>query len=600
MFSWIMMAVLVLSCAGSGYAQEEAFELEPIVVSAAKFPTPGKKNPRQVDILDSQEIEPFAVNNINDVLKISPIDIQSRGGADTQADISIRGSSFEQVLVLVNGLRVSDPQTGHYDLDIPVPLNEIERVEILHGPASTLYGADAFGGVINIITKKPKKFGVFAKGSYGQYNTSSLEGKLSYNFKNTAISHSIQKEKSNGQRYDTDYDVLTFFSNADFELPFMDLNALFGYQDKEYGAFDFYSPGRNFPSREWINTKLVQVKGETKNETIKFEPKLFFRRHDDKFSLDQNRPNFNLNYHTTYIYGGELASKIKLHENNSLAAATEYSVEKIKSTNIGKHSFEKYAVLLEDTLDIGKLSATIGARLDHHSKFGYFLSPSLNTAILVSEMFKIRGGISRCFRAPSFTELYYNDAANKGNPDLMPEKALSYEAGFDIYPKNNLQLGGTVFLRDEKNSIDWVKYSKTDIKWQVTNIGKMKTYGIEAYLKQDLWKDAKISLFYTYLGHLFDKDQGYISKYKLRAPTHQVNLNFIQQLPFQITATFSATYKKRPSERDYTILDAKISKNIDNFEIFFEVNNIGNSKYYDILGVPGLRRLFKAGCSVKF
>lgn len=223
--------------------------LEPVIITTTRTPTKLSHITRSASIIDASDIKNSTAHSVEELLKYAlGVDIMQRGPYGVQADSGIRGSTFSQVLILVNGVRVNDPQIAHHNFDLGLTLKDIERIEVLRGHGSSLYGADAFGGIINIITKKPDKV-KYADISYGEYNTSLINGGFSEKRGNFGTSLSFEKKKSDGYRYDTDFDITTLSSNSTLNLPDLgSLNFLVGYTGKEFGANDFYGA---YPSKEW-------------------------------------------------------------------------------------------------------------------------------------------------------------------------------------------------------------------------------------------------------------------------------------------------------------------------------------------------------------
>ena len=231
------------------YGGDSVYRLEPVVITATRTPKGLSPLARNVSVIDSEDIRNSGARSVEELLKYSLcVDIRQRGPFGVQADPSIRGANFSQVMILINGVKVNDPQTAHHNFDLGLTLDSIERVEILHGHGSSLYGPDAFGGVINIITKKPEKGSGYVDVSYGDHSTSIVNGGFSEKSGDFGSSFSVEKRKSDGYRPDTDFDVTTLSSNSTLEMPDLgSLELLLGYTDKEFGANDFYA---DYPSRE--------------------------------------------------------------------------------------------------------------------------------------------------------------------------------------------------------------------------------------------------------------------------------------------------------------------------------------------------------------
>lgn len=548
--------------------------LEPIIVTA-KIPQPISKLNREVYLIDKKEIEDLPVESLTDLLEyIGSIDVRQRGSYGIQADFGIRGSSFEQVLILINGLRVNDPQTGHHNSDIPLTLDDIERIEVMPGPGSAIYGHGAFGGVINIITKRAKRKAklCFAKGGYdlNQENVS-----LGEEIRGVSLGLTWQRRTSDGYRENTDFDD----KNASLRLEKGKFRFLFGFNDKRFGANSFYSP--SYPNQwERTQTTFLSAKNEFNLRKITIKPALFFRRHNDHFTLDRNAPLTYMNIHKTYVYGGELPLSFSL-SSMEIVTGLELNREEIKSSALGNHSRWHKGIFLSFYPRFDRLTMGLNLREDGYSeKWGWNFSPAFNVAYRIREWLKLRGGLGRSFRIPSYTELYYLSPVNRGNPDLFPEHAWSIEGGLDML-KTNWQAGLTVFGRFGSNIIDWVK--EEDF-WQAQNISKISTLGTTLLFKTKL-KRHLFCLDYTYL----NQNNRKVAKY-LNYLRHKLDLKIVLRLPYNITQGLCLSYQKRIEQDSYTMLNARFKKATEwkghKFNIFIEVENLLNTSYYDNIGVP--------------
>mgnify|MGYP001594260474 FL=1 len=569
--------------------------LEPVVVTATRTPTKLSYITRSVSVIDASDIKNSPAYSVEELLRYAlGVDIMQRGPYGVQADSGIRGSTFSQVLILVNGIRVNDPQTAHHNFDLGLTLQDIERIEILRGHGSSLYGADAFGGIINIITKKPDKV-KYADISYGEYNTSLINGGFSEKRGSFGTSFSLEKKKSDGYRYDTDFDITTLSSNSTLNLPDLgSLNFLVGYTDKEFGANDFYGA---YPSKEWTDTVFMSMGSELKNGILK--PNIFYRKHRDKYMLDISKPDWYVNHHTTNVYGAELQSCIPLGVLGNLILGGEGVKEEIESSVLGDHNAFRAAVYAEnESLFADKFILNLGIRGDHHSIYGMEWAPSVSAGWRFSS-FMLRSSVGRTFRAPSFTELYYKSPANLGNPNLKPENAWSYELGADYYhSEDRLRFGITSFRRNEVNLIDWIKKDVSFPQWKAENITKAQIAGIETTLKITPINSLDTLINYTFTESHAMENKNYISKYALNYPRHQFGIKVGYRFPFGVQVVTESSYKERAKEKGYVLLDARISKRFSRLEIYIEETNILGTEYQDIKGVPMPGRWFKGGLKV--
>ncbi len=596
----VMVCILCLSLvipsliwADDENSETSSHRLEPVVITATRTPTEISQLARNVSVIDSADIRNSGARSVEELLKYSlGVDIRQRGPFGVQADPSIRGANFSQVMTLINGVKVNDPQTAHHNFNLGLTLDSIERVEILHGHGSSLYGPDAFGGVINIITKKPEKRSGYVDVSYGDHSTAIVNGGFSEKRGDFGSSFSVEKRKSDGYRPDTDFNITTLSSSSTLEMPDLgSLELLLGYTDKEFGANDFYA---DYPSREWTDTVFVSMGAELEKGAI-LEPKAYDRRPKDKFVLDNARPDWYVNHHTTHVYGIGLQSRIPLGASGNVVLGGEGVGERIESSNLGDHDAFRSAAYAEgEAIFADRFILAVGIRGDNHSIYGFQWSPSASAGWKISS-FKLRSSVGRTFRAPSFTDLYYESPANLGNPDLKPERAWSYELGADYYhPEGRLYFGVTSFMRDETNLIDWVKEDIDSPQWKAENVAKVQIKGIETALKMTPMKSLSVLFNYTFI----ESDTRRVSKYDHLKHHSSVRISY--ELPFGVRTLTTATYKKRIAEEGYRLLDVRISKEFSLGEIYVTGANILNRKYQEIKGVPMPGRWIQGGIKLIF
>jgi iron complex outermembrane receptor protein len=351
--------------------------------------------------------------------------------------------------------------------------------------------------------------------------------------------------------------------------------------DKEFGAYDFYTPGKNYPSKEWTETYFTKLENSYKLKNVILQSKIFFRQHNDKFMLKITQPA-SYNEHVTYFYGGEIQINIPLKEKGNLILGGEITQDKIDSTKLGCHTqsrqalFGEYYAPLSSNIDLDA-----GVRLDN-SKWGQQISPAVGISYWIYPFWKFRASVGRSFRSPSFTELYYKDPVNEGNSELKPEEAISYEAGVDFFSKKNLNASVTLFNRNQKNLIDWVGETVTG-PWKAENIGEVRIYGLDTEINFD-WYSFDTRFNYSWMGS--KKIKEYYSKYALQYPTNQFFLEIKRPVNWNITPALNLMYKERLNENGYFLINGKISKSMDNIEIFIEGTNLSNQKYEEIKGIP--------------
>ncbi len=543
------------------------------VFVVSKIPSKETEAGRQVTIITKEEILSFPAKTIPELLKYAcGLDLQERSNFGVQADLSLRGSTFQQVLILIDGVRVNDLQTAHHNMDIPVSLESIERIEILHGNGSSLYGADAMGGVINIVTKKPEKTGFTTK--FGYYDYQTFSGSAGFEIRREKFSNLLSIQKDNSRGFMKDREFSNFSVSNKFSINKIEI--LVSHGDKKFGAFDFYTPGMNFPSWESTKTDIVSIQLEKDIGKWIFSQSVYYRNHFDRFVLDRNRPYF----YTNETINKNLGANFLLRKGNFVIGG-EFTKEFFDSSKAGNHSNFRSAIFMERKwIFLKKIFLNLGIREDFHETYKWSFSPDISLTYFPFSSVRIRASAGSSFRAPSYTELYYKDPVNIGNPSLKPEKGMSYEFGIDTFFKN-LETKLSLFQRNERDLIDWIR---RDGKWYAENIRKRDLTGaeIEANTENKYFKISFKSSFYD----MKEKGSEKIYKYGFRIPKNQssILLNFKPAQSF--FASFQILYKKRIYEKSYILLDAKIVKKVGSLEIFFEGTNLTNKKYEDIQGVP--------------
>jgi len=572
-----------------------SLDLGPIVITKSK-----------ANLLNSYSLEAgpgdgFSFDSPIEALNALPLDLESRSPKGAiQTDFSLRGSNFQGVLLLLDGQRINDPQTAHHNSDIPLTGEDVEKIEVMPGVSSSLFGPDAIGGAINITPKKPgekKKVLVF-KG--GQYKTWSGLFSVSDKINNLGVRLSVENEESGGFYKDTDFKKFTAAFSSSLEIPDGDFRFDLGYQEKGFGAFDFYTPGSNYLSKEWTKTHLVNTGFNLEKGGFIIKPNLLWRRHYDKFMLDKTftRSTY-LNHHRTDLYTPSIYFQKETGILGKAGLGLEYGGERISSTNLGKHVREHKSVFADQGKDVtDRLSLGTSFRMDDFDGFGQVYTGSASLRYRLNQENSVYFGAARSMRIPSFTELYYNDPTTLGNSGLSAEKSLNYQWGYD-YKKETLKGGVALFLRDERDFIDWIKRTPSQAKWQVENITEAGVFGIESYLKLKVNRYLDLNSNYTYINKCIDS-RGYLYKYGPSYLAHMANATLSFNLPFGIQS-ISFNYKKKPSRAGWFLMGINSSYNITkNSRIFVEVTNLLNVGYQEIVGIHQPGRWAEAGLRLEW
>jgi iron complex outermembrane receptor protein len=570
-----------------------------VIVTAGMVPISVSEVPRSVSIISQDDILNSPVQELQDLLSYVPgVDVRARGIEGVQADVSIRGGSFEQTLILLDGIKLNDPQTGHHNMNLPVNIDDIERVEILKGQASSIYGPNALAGVINFITKNGSNSGLSANLSGGSFGF--LNGGLSVHLPYAESENmlSISKTKSDGYRHNTDFDITTFYYKT--LVPFSSGNAKIdvGYTDKSFGANSFYS---NRFLNQWEQTKTLFVSSNAEYSIgqIKITPKVFWRNNKDHYLLDYTNPAFYMNDHRTNSYGGELQS-LFMTAIGSFELGGDLNFDNINSSNLGIHSRREGGISAEYVSSpFEKFKILLNGIAYNYDDYGWKFIPGIDLVYQVSNDLNFYTTFGKSFRIPTYTDLYYSSPVQKGSALLLPEISRNYEVGtnFNSTPFSaNLSL----FLRNGENLFDWVEING---KYFVRNIPSVNTYGIDmgisyrpvfsndSYLK-------KISLNYTYLTSNFN-EPNLISLYILDHLRHQVIAEVTHSVPYGILFNWAFRYENRYNFDNYFITDLKLLRSFNNLEMSITALNLFNKSYMDVSGIPLPGRWLKAGVNFR-
>lgn len=558
---------------------------EKVVVTANAYPVPFENLSRAVTVLTQEDIKKLPVHSIADVLALAAsVDLHPRSPFGLQTDISIRGSDFSQVLVLVDGVRINDSQTGHHNSDFPVQLQDVERIEVLLGPGSSLYGADAFGGIVNIVTRRDvgQVRGSFSGGQHGL-----LDGSLSAGFRKGELKQSISVSGngSSGFEFDREFRNISVSSRTNFGSG----TSLFVSQvNKEFGANGFYGPA---PSREWTEQTFVSVE-HSFGETF-FQG--YFRTHGDRFIYDIQSPDLFESSHRTESAGALMKTRYHLSDAGSLTLGGEVGGDWIESNVLGDHGFARTSLFTEVQWTFGKTAVLYpGFRFDYYSNFGAAASPSLSGSWWILPRIRLRSSVGRAFRIPSFTELYYRDPNNQASDNLKPESAWSAELGTDFIPAKNWMASVTLFSRREQNVIDWIRSSPAD-KWRSANIGKLHTNGVEIGLERSLGSRTGLSTHFSMISTAAESlGYNYTSEYALDYARDSWSTSAFFPVPLALEYRQTLTYKMRADGRSYWLLDGGLEHRFGRLSAGFDFTNLLNSQYQEVVGVdmPGRWLMF--------
>ena len=592
-----LLFILILNSLSFPQSEKE-YIIDEIVVTSGRTSLSTSELNRNIIVISEKELRELPANNLFDILKfITSVDLRTRGVDGVQSDVSIRGGNFEQTLIMIDGVKISDPQTAHHNLNIPLSVDNIERIEILKGEGSRSFGANAFSGAINFITKKNKYNSLSLSVLGGQNNLfeTAVSGSVPILF--TANNFALSKKKSDGYRHNTNFDIINFSFYQSISFPNAVVNIFAGYIDKKFGANSFYSD--RFPDQwEHTKTKLAHITSDVDISGITISPKIYWRRNDDDYRLDNNRPDWYRNIHQTDSYGFEIQSTIKSIIGKTSIGA-EIAKDEITSTNLGNHNRSKKGLFIENYSEpTNKLSISIGGFAYNYSNIGWRLWPGIDAGFQLTDEVRIFSSFGRAFRIPTFTELFYTSPANMGNPLLTHEQTNNFEIGAR-YNDNYIRSNFTAFIKNGKNIIDWVRSSYTE-PWRVENVTEIQTKGLEFSLSVDprqffnIHQIKNINFSYTHLNSN-RKAGNFESRYLLDHLKNHFVISVSNELPFSINQNWIARFEEREHFSTNFIINTQFSKNINNFNFFLLISNLFNTSNFDFTGIPLPGRLVSAG-----
>ena len=573
---------------------------EPVFITGSRIPTEFSNSSRNITVIDKNDIEQQNAVSIEDLLQnITDLEFKTRGPLGVQSDVSIRGASSEQTLVMIDGMKISDPQTAHHSMNIPVNLEDISQIEILKGNASKIYGPNALGGVINIITQKSEKTNGSVNISGGENGF--REGRISFthlinNFSNHL---SLSQKNSDGYIKNTDFDIRNIFYKTGLKTPWAKYNFNIGYQRKDFGANRFYTLSET--ERETTEQFLANINTFIPIKSGHFSIKISGRRNFDHFQI----PEYSyINKHTTQMYSTEINGFLEIGK-YIWNFGSDFNYSEISGMRMN-HNRTYFGVFGETVFNATeKLTLSPGISSYNYKEWGLQFFPGIDIGFQLMEKISIFSSIGSSFRVPSFTDLFYSGVANMGNAELRPEKAISYEIG-GKYISEKFQSSITVFHRNTSDKIEYVKDAKDpNSKFVASNLSDYKVNGIEASLK--LFAPMKlinsINLSYSY----FDNDYSYNKyafkhRYLLNSIKHNYSIVIEQNLLLKTKILWNINYQERIHDNGNgrMLTNLQINLPVNQLILNANISNLFNEKYNNFMDVPMPGRLLKMGITYKF
>jgi iron complex outermembrane receptor protein len=611
----LLTAVLGSLALGSHAQTQQGNSLDSVIIRQNRIQTSYDKQNNNIQIMDKAQIATLPVKSVTELLSyIGGVDLRQRGPSGVQADVSIDGSTFDQVLVLINGVKVSDPQTGHNMMNIPLPISAIDHIEVLRGSAARIYGVNALAGAINIVTALPQNNSVFAQAYAGSsftkdtangdtYYSRGVQATAGLNTGNQSHLLSLAQDQGNGYRYNTSMESYRLFYQNKIRLNDKNsIEAMGGYVSNYFGAGLFYAAPNDANATEKVQTGLGAISYNWRpNDKLKLTPRISYRYNKDDYIYIKQKPELYHNVHETNVLSGELNASYQTGHGTA-GAGVEYRSEEINSNSLGKRQRQNIGFYAEYRHNFSsKLNAGAGIYLNQNSDFGFQAFPAIDAGYRFARNWKVFANASTGQRLPTFTDLYYNGPSNIGNPTLQPELS-SYAEGGVQFNHPELDAKAAYFYRHSTDFIDWVRNSDT-AKWQPQNFQSVNTQGVSLTLNYQLSRHLSLSdryqltlvANYTYLDQQLETPTDKTSKYTIDALRHQCTVSLRSLLFRHVQLNLSSRYQQRISNNDYTILDARVGYQGKNWLVYTDMNNLLDQQYREIGSVPMPGRWFTLG-----
>ena len=588
-----LFSIVFLGTLATFSAQEK--QIDEVLVQGKFFETPYQKVNENIVVIQHKEIEQSPAKSIDELLQqYTGVDIRKRGGNGVLSDISIRGGSYDQVLILVNGVRMNDSQTGHNSFNIPIDLSNVEQIEIVKGPAARRFGNNAYAGVINIITKSHKEKTVKITAEGGDFEAYSLGANI--NLGGEKFSQSLQANTaySTGYRYNTDYQIRNVFYQNQLDIKNGKVGIQAGFSEKKFGSNSFY--GSSADQYEETQASIVSMAYRQKLGNWGLNANAYWRRGQDMYLWKRQNPAAYRNMHIGNNVGGQLNASYD-SKIGTTGLGVELRKEFLASNNLGHRNRFLTQVFFEHHFSFfsEKLQIVPGISWANYDKTGNFFYPGVDVGFNFNENNKIYANVAKVNRIPTFTELYYSNRENIGNADLKPESAISSEVGYRYQnPKITAKVSG--FMRNSSDAIDWVRNTSAE-KWAAKNVGDMNLKGVEVEFSHRPVDWFSYSAGYTFIDNKRETEGYALSKYALENLKHQlvgkVEARFLKYFSNQLIYR----YNQRLDFLSYHLLDYKISFKRNGLDIYGLINNVTNTQYGEVALVPLPKRWFHVGIS---
>ena len=579
------------------------------LISSPRIEIKNTDNSISVLTISREEIQKSTATNISDLLQqIAGIDIRRRGAEGMQADLYIRGGSFDQTLLLIDGIKVEDPQTGHHTMNMTLPLEVIERIEITKGSAGRIYGQNAFTGAINIITKQNIENNLSVELTGGSFDQKRGSLTAQRKLENSDILFNYSRKESEGYRYNTDFKNDEFFVKSNFKIKNQNISAIGAFNERKFGANGFYASPAAIDQYEETQASIIGLSTTYKKNELIIKPKLYWKRNQDMYVYLRQDPSNYRNLHISNKVGVEINASTPNSLGN-LGIGFDLSKVSLSSNNLGNRNRTMFNMFIEQQIKFqnDKIDLTPGVaisyfsdvstRLNYQSNFfnNLFFYPGIDFGYRFNKNLKIYSNVGYTYRMPTYTDLFYSSPTTLGNENLKLEKALTQEFGLK-YLKNNFNLSMSFYQRDASDIIDYVKYDEAD-PGQASNIREIITNGFELNMGYKFYLGAfrpqSINIGYSNINDDLLETDFTFSRYALNSLKNQITATYMFQVRDFISSTLTFKNSKRLNDESYTVIDFRTSYMYDKFTISVILNNILDAEYSEtnLVPMPGFNSL---------
>ncbi|MBR0049452.1 MAG: TonB-dependent receptor [Prevotella sp.] len=625
--------------------------LDEVAVTGSRAPLTKSQAARMVTVLDRSDIQQAPVQSVNDLLKYAVgVDVRQRGPIGAQTDVSIRGGTQEQIIILLNGINICDPQTGHNAFDLPVDLSDIVRIEVLEGPAGRIYGTSSLVGAINIVTRPPSSSPTGGSvcelrlegGSYGYASAAasihspqggSWRGALS-----TSYSRSDGYSRSKAGALNTDYSGTKAFCQGGYATESFNMAWHAGLTDKGWGSATFYaSPKWQADDQYEHTTKLfADVQAEAHCGGLSLHPAIYWNQHQDRYEGYRNQPDkMKFNYNRTDVFGLQLNTFFDWAAGRT-AFGAEIRNENLLSGNLGEVLARKHHINGTDRdYTLGLCRTNISAFAEHNlllrqltlsagmvlvkntwADMNPTLYPGVDISYRPNSILTLHASYNTSLRMPSFTEMYYRLQGYQADPHLKPEEMSAIEIGATMNVKAS-KLSIALWHHQGRNMIDWIMDTRLgdEATWQSVNHTRLSSIGLETSARVVLpWSAVKgrqttVDISYSYIDQEKKLEEGIVSQYALEYLRHKLVARVQLPIVSRLSCSVNVRWQDRVGKytdfnnnvcdyKPFTLVDARMVWTATRYRLYLEANNLFNHSYVDYGHVPQPGIWLIAGCSL--